>query len=411
MARPLRKASYFSTMNRTADDLRDAVARAITTQLPGEIDERDLPRQVAIRLTADRLVREALAAGHAGRAEVSEVTAFGSGNTAMVVATVRARMAYVVKVDTQPSLVREAHLLQRMASDPLLPKATRDAFPVVYAIDDTPPVYGYLMELIEGGEGLHEPLRRRDPGAADLLAGCWDAVLEPAYESTCSARLAHNLHEDYFVRARSRLQIAAQKGVLPGPDVPLQVDDGQQVTAFKSGWGPLLQAAHDHLERVRPPFGTWVHGDPNPENVICTRSAEAAITFRLLDPKDWWTGDYLFDVAKLTHYAALTAQVEGGHVTAALEMADDVSRVRVDRAASRPGEEMLGPLRERVSGFAARTNDREWCERHELAVAANLLGIAGPRAERAEQRGTGAEVACAALAVGLLTLHDLGVRS
>lgn len=62
---------YGTAMTSAADDLRSVVVHAINVQLPIDVDERQLPRELAPHLTADRLVREALTDGHAGMAEVT----------------------------------------------------------------------------------------------------------------------------------------------------------------------------------------------------------------------------------------------------------------------------------------------------------------------------------------------------
>lgn len=397
-------------MTSAADDLLSAVAQAITVQISSDVDESHLPREVAIHLTADRLVREALAAGHAGTADISEVTAYGAGNTAMMVARVHARMAYVVKVDTSPSIVLEAHLLRRMASDPLLPAATRAAFPNVYAIDETPPLFGYLMELVEDAEPLNHVLRRKDPQAALLIEGLWNQVLEPAYAATRSARLAHNVHEDYFVRASGRLESAARKGLLPKPDQPIVVDSGARIVAFEKGWGPALGRAEALLHEVKPGFGTWVHGDPNPENALWTRLPGGGVSYRLLDPKDWWTGDYLFDVAKLGHYAVITAPTEAGEVDATSVDTADGYAISYDESAFTWGRSVEQRLLDSVSDFADATGDVTWASRYQLAFAANLLAIAGPRAERALATGEPdqANLAWVALGAGLTALAAAG---
>lgn len=397
-------------MSATADELRVVVAEAIEAQLGDEIDEGELPRDLAVHRTADRLVREALAAGHSGDASVSEVTAFGAGNTAMVVARVSAHVAYVVKVDTSEALVREAHLLRRMRTDPALPAATRAAFPRVFAIDDTPPLFGYLMELVEDAEPLHLAVRRADPLAATLVSGLWKQVLRPAYEATKNARWAHNLHEDYFVRARVRLEAAARHGLLPSAEAPVRVDDGHAALELRGGWGPLLESAEEQLHLVKPTFGTWVHGDPNPENALWAKRSDGSIEYRMLDPKDWWMGDYLFDVAKIGHYVTVTAPVEAGVVAGSWSLSDRGASVSFDRSQLAPWAGIEQALLEQTSSFATAEGDPAWERRYALASAANLLSIAGPRAERAASTGADAQAQLAwiALAVGLQALAQAG---
>lgn len=399
---------YRCPVTSATDDLKAAVAQAITIQIPADVDESQLPKDLAIHLTADRLVREALAAGHAGVADISEVTAFGAGNTAMMVARVHAQMAYVVKVDTSPSIVREAHLLRRMTSDPMLPAVTRAAFPAVFAIDDTPPLFGYLMELVEDAEPLHLALRRQDDSAPLLITGLWEQVLVPAYKASKNTRLAHNLHEDYFARARGRLQAAADADALPGGDVPIKIYDGSRNIEI-SGWSRMLDHADKLLATVKPPFGTWVHGDPNPENALWFRQPDGSVGFRMLDPKDWWIGDYIFDAAKLGHYAVVTAPTEAGVIDGVMSRTEGKLEITYDSAAMAWGKDVEVQLLARVGEFANMAGDRDWEKRYQLAFAANLLGIAGPRAmkAKAERNSEQKLLATVALGAGLATLADV----
>jgi Phosphotransferase enzyme family len=393
--------------------LRDAVAEAITAQLSGQIDESELPRDVAVRLTADRLVREALAAGHAGEAQVAAVQEFSAGNTAVLVARLDTRISYVVKVDTSEALVSEAYLLRRMATDPSLPSATRAAFPKVYAIDETPPIFGYLMEDLANYTPMNVTVRE-DPGAAaDLLVGVWRDVLEPAYRSTRQARRAHELHDDYFGRALTRLAGAAAAGVMPKPDRPLVVEAGDRSFELPDGWGNALAAASDRLPEVRPGFGTWVHGDPNPENVLWSRKATGTFEYRLLDPKDWWTGDYLFDVAKLGHYVVVTAPCEAGLGATTVTERQDSTVITMVSAGVEPARGIEAALLAEVGRFAEDVGDQNWASRYLLAFAGNLLAIAGPRAERALATGSPAQLnlAWTAMGHGLATISDYDARS
>lgn len=333
----------------------------------------------AQRETARELVRQALAGGDVADPHIVDLKSFSSGNTAMLVAHLETSLSFVVKVDRSPALVAEANLLRRAATDPGLPAAMRDAFPRVFAVDDSPPVYGYLMENLSDHRTLRSTLDDPDEDRCTaLIAGLWDALLEPTYRATRSTRVVPNVREDYFERARARLEVAVNAGLLPAPDVPLVVDDGLRTVEFGDGWGAPVARAATRLGQVEPPFSTFVHGDPNPENVLWRADGDV-IRFRLIDPKDWWTGDYLFDVAKLVHYLLVTAPVERQGLSVDVagnernEISYDASRLEGHGSAQ-------SALVERVTGFAEEMGDCPgWRTRLDLATAANLLGIAGPR--------------------------------
>ena len=369
-------------MTNAVTSLANAVSEAIDQQL-GNVDELALPRDVAIHRTAERLVREALVRGHAGDAEVGSVERFGAGNTAMLVASVQTSISFVVKVDTSKALLNEAHLLQRIAGDPSLPATTRRAFPRIFAIDDVGPLYGYLMEDLSEHEPLHLALRRGDPGSAVVVERLWDDVLAPAYRATARPRLAPQLWEDYFGRAELRILDAAARGNLPEACEPVTLALDGSALDLPGGWGPLLISARQRLQSVAPAFGTWVHGDPNPENALWSPGTDGRLRFRLLDPKDWWTGDYLFDVAKLGHYAGVTLAAEAGQVVVETACAADGWHFAVSRLPEY-GLAVEAALLARVELLAIELSDKHWRMRYQFARAANLLSVAGGRASRPE---------------------------
>lgn len=154
------------------------------------------------------------------------------------------------------------------------------------AIDDVGPLYGYLMEDLLEYEPLHLAPRRGDPGSAAVVEQLWDDVLAPANRATARPRLAPQLWDDYFGRAEIRILDAAARGNLSEAweHVTLALEGG--VLDLPSGWGHLLASARDRLQSVSPAFGTWVHGDPNPENALWSLGMDGELRFRLLDPKD-----------------------------------------------------------------------------------------------------------------------------
>ena len=385
---------------------RDALAAAVSRQVGAVEDESALPRDLAVQLTAERLVREALAKGHLGDADISDMQGFKSGNSAMMVARIHTRMSYVVKVDTSPTLVHEAYNLDRFRHHPALPEATRSAFPQVYAIDDVGPYYGYLMEDLDEYESLDKVMRRDSRQAAALYVEAWNAVLRPAYAASRRIRLSHDLWDDYFGRAADRLDKASGHGVLPLPDQPIEVECGSMTIAFRDGWRRELEHAAALLDEVQPGFGTWVHGDPNPENILWA-NVSGQKRFRLLDPKDWATGDYLFDIAKMTHYAVFTSPAEAGELPD--PRAGRSGAITIDSGVLAAGRAIESELLDHVAQFAQEVGDQNWQTRYQLAVAANLLSIAGPRAVRGEQTddATQTMLGIGALGLGLHTLRSV----
>jgi hypothetical protein len=165
----------------------------------------------------------------------------------------------------------------------------------------------------------------------------------------------------------------------------------------------VIDRAARRLDDVRPRFSTFVHGDPNPENVMWRSDPSGNFTFRLIDPKDWWTGDYLFDVAKLIHYIRVTSPVQ--HLRLATEHVVDgtVSFYRYDAGPLDPHHDAVTQLVDLVGTFAgdnAHPDVSGWRVRLDLAIAANLLGIAGPRLMAAAQASNDADRHLGIIALG-----------
>ncbi len=341
-------------------------------------------------MTAENLVRAALSAGRADDIDISQISRFSAGNSTDFVARVETTVSFVVKVDLSPAIVAEAELLRRITSDPTLPAATRIAFPDVYAIDSAGPVYGYAMENLDDFVPTSDLLANPETHAQalDVLAAAWRDLLQPAYAATARDRLAHNLHADYFGRARSRLSLASSAGLLPGPEVALSIENGiDGGLHVPGGWGGILREAELRLENARPPFGTWIHGDPNPENIMCLTEPSIGADVRLLDPKDWWVGDYIFDAAKILHYVRVTSPVESQAIPAALDIGSERSLISYDRStfADLRGCSPFADCLEAFARDGTEWEDPRWRERLWLAEAANLIGIVGPRLIKAER--------------------------
>lgn len=377
-------------MGRIEEELSAVVAEAIGRQLDDAPIGDESEDQRAQRLTAHQLVKDALAGGQFGAVTVSDLHSFAGGNTAMLVARVDTTLTFVVKVDRSPSLVAEAHHLRHASTDPRLPESTREAFPRIYAVDDIGPIYGYLMENLEDYATFASLLAADDSAMRErVLEVAWNDVLAPAYLATRQKRVIPNVVEDYFVRAESRLRRAVERCLLPAPDVPIVIRCDGAAVEIPTGWGPQIEAARDRLEHVAPPFSTFVHGDPNPENILWGLTDDGDPRVRLIDPKDWGHGDYLFDAAKIGHYLCVTSPVEHHDPPVEVSLAATTS-IGYDRAVLATHEVLEAGFRGLVATTAedhALPDHERWQDRYELAMAANLLGIVGPRLERAANGG------------------------
>ena len=379
------RSRYIRAMPATPS-LRSAISDAIQELLHFDGEEKTSELEESARDTAERLLEDALVSGEIQSAEVADLRSFSAGNSSMMVARLESNLSFVVKIDRNPDVVAEAEVLRRAAGDPSLPEDTRNAFPRIYAIDRIGPIFGYLMEDLSQYTSLHMTISKPDSDVINgLLADLWSSLLEPAYRATRTTRLTPNVAEDYFRRAERRLSLVVNQGVLPSPSESLVVDCGDEVLELRDGWGRQLELGIQALHAVQPTFATFVHGDPNPENVLWTED-NGRRSFRLLDPKNWWIGDYLFDVAKLTHYAKVTSPVEYRGVQAKQSSDAGKTTITYDRAHLAP-DGMESQFLEVVRAFAESDEVRDpyWRPRYHLGVAGNLLSVAGARLAKGQE--------------------------
>jgi hypothetical protein len=115
------------------------------------------------------------------------------------------------------------------------------------------------------------------------------------------------------------------------------------------------------------------------------------VELKLIDPKEWMTGDYLFDVTKITHYLQATGPIErpaepwrgidfgspggGKKPTADLRLKGNMADLNYTFDTPRWTASLVEACRERVAKFAAGHHDSHWLARYELGMAANLLGL------------------------------------
>jgi hypothetical protein len=336
----------------------------------------------AARRVGEQLVRDAMARGLRGVDTAQSLAPFAGGNTAMVVGALETRLGFVLKVQSDDKVVTEARLLEQIRDDVRLPARFRQAVPEVYAVADEGPPYGYLMEHLEGYTPVHEllldPTRKQDGLLA--LRDAW-GVLREVYAATLDKRLLPNTRADYVDRVLPRVDQAVAVRSELALDRPLTVVRDGQATDLPAPQ-ELLERAAAYADGLRPPFSAVVHGDPNPENLLVGR-IESAAEIRIIDLKDWWRGDWVFDLAKIGHYLLVTAAVENGQAgTPSIDANGGHARIAYDLT---PAPALIAAerhLRDDSHSFADRHGDPKWEERYRLGVASNLLGVAGPRLQQ-----------------------------
>ncbi len=264
-----------------------------------------------------------------------------------------------------------------------LPERFRNAWPVVYAVRNRPP-YAYLMEYFPSADGW-QSLEDRfypKPGALPIpdaqavrLVNTVLDILFMGYDASWDERTLPSLNADYVSRIQTRLVAAANLDPRFRSQ-PLSIN-GTPFEPWKA-YLDLLTESASFLGTITPPFSTVVHGDPNPGNLLL-RTDSSTVEVKLIDPKEWQTGDYLFDIAKLTHFVEATGPIEKPHPDMPLSVSytdNDGSAELAFRFGlptwTRP---VVDACLSRAEIFAAKRGDKHWAARYELGMAANLLGL------------------------------------
>lgn len=332
---------------------------------------------------ADDLIRQALSSGfELGFNLVHEPAT--SGSTALQVLKVSPSIPLVVKVDKRRKLVEEAEVLRHIQDRSDLPLDFRRCFPKVLAIRATSPIYAYLMEQFESRRGYrsaHEELLDPETDARHAVR-VTTAVLDrllAAYEASRNPRLRVSIMEDYVSRIAERLNEAAALATV-FQAAPVRVTQHGRTYL---PWTEYVKAIDDHataVEALAPPFVTFVHGDPNPENVII-RITTAEVDVKFIDVKEWRDGDYMFDITKFLHYLEVTAPAEKlSGATATANVGSGGDPIEINHHLSVPSwvEDVKTTTLSRVRAFAT-DRDPAWELRYSLGMAATLLGVPATR--------------------------------
>ena len=336
---------------------------------------------------ADELIAEAVAQGLPAHGYKIDQAPLGGGNTAELVARIVVHMPFAFKLDRNVAKLAEEALAMRAIRDRKdLPARFRDAWPRIHAVRARSP-FAYLMEYFpaeDGWKSLEDRLFPTDgtapvtdTEALRLVQAILDLLFE-GYAASVDRRSLPSLEEDYVGRIRARLEEAA------GLDArfesrPLSIN-GISYRPWRD-YLSLIAEQGDFIRSIAPPFGTVAHGDPNPGNIML-RASLSGVEIKLIDPKEWRTGDYLFDLVKLTHFLEGTGPVEkplGNPPSHRWEESEGDAALAYDLDRPEWVELLVAACRERIGSFAEAQGDRHWQARYELGMAANLLGLPAGR--------------------------------
>ncbi|OIQ81458.1 phosphotransferase enzyme family protein [mine drainage metagenome] len=409
--------------------LRGAV-EAKLSELPAQGRSRDIARGGKVaghasiselgRRIADDLVREAFTNGLDVQWEIEGEKA-SRGSSAMEVGQVIASVSFFYKIDISEKILDEAKLLRRLAQRDDLPLEFRNLFPRVFALSDAGPVFGYLMEQFPAADGFSSVadllFPSKDPSSitehtALRVANSVCDTLFTGYDyrehgnkerrKQPNFRLRPSVYVDYVERIRDRMADAALSDAA-FKSTEVEVIREGQARRFRP-WAEYLEALRAHrqyVDALAPPFVTFVHGDPNPENVL-VRAGIRGFDMRLIDPKEWGDGDYLFDLTKFVHYVCVTGPAQSiGETIATANYRGDIVSIELALAPPSWVGAVDAVVRDRAATFARQHGDQHWELRWILGMASNLLGLPANRLAKGQRA-----LALATYASGLSYLHD-----
>lgn len=351
--------------------------------VPIHYETNDSSHGIATMPSHDRVLHDLLNQASQSGYALTHVSlgqnALSGGNTTETVGVIRMTAPFVFKIDTkQVALADEAATIKAIRCDHRIAKSYRDAWPIVYGLRREPP-YAYLMECFPRESGwqslehlLYSEPNVTDDQAASILQPVLD-VMEAGFHTSVCRRHHPSVWETYITRIQDRLEQAER--LHPWFHGGERIINGN----IYPGWRDCLQTLTCHREGLQhrtPGFTTVVHGDPNPGNILLRHAEDESWQIKLIDPKAWGVGDYLFDLAKLAHFFIGTGPVEHLGATHALDEGNHFSYQLPSISWQHHAFNLCRATAQRI---AADHGDHNWAFRFELAIAANLLGLPASR--------------------------------
>lgn len=355
------------------------------------------------------MIRTALSQGLLGELcpgtwSIADVKRYDEGNTAQAVIKVPLKLEFAAKWDSNEKLLREAAWLSSIASRQDLPENVRRLVPKVFALRRGEETHAYLMEVFP--EPKYRTLARalfeeqtNDALCARMISAALDALFT-AYDATLSGEhhpLLPDIRGIYIGRIRDRLfdkktpdelkRIRDSRLILTSGDSSIETDSCSQMLDEIEHMWPQLETA------LTPRFVTMVFGDPHPGNIMIEADHTGVRNVRVIDPKEWGEGDYLFEIAKFLHYLEVTWLVEV-QTPPPVELVDTHAgaievkyQLRFPTWVRHGRADALGRVNGLLRTWETRTArsgrsiqaDPEWQARLSLGLASNLLGVAGSR--------------------------------
>jgi len=321
----------------------------------------------------NKMIQEALAKGIIHSHDSQSITQSASeGSVADYVLFTSPNIKLTAKMDEDKKIVNEALFLKLLSERPELPKGFSKHFPRVYAISHKPP-YGYIMEYFNMkslGEHIFKAKRKKESAVKALHLIL--KILFNVYTKTRDYRIVPNIQNLYLQRITERLEEArmanSKFNKLSNDRITI---NGQKFETPEF----YLEQIDKNVSDFHVNFTTFVHGDCHPENILVGFNEDKEIDIKFIDPKDWYSGDYMYDVGKLAHYLFGTGPAQMVHAPPVPQI--DVGNASLNYHLNTEQfhvDELLTIIHKKVAVFAAKVQDSKWKQRYKLSLASNLLG-------------------------------------
>jgi len=321
----------------------------------------------------DSLLRQALTNGiYQEHVFNYQVNSPSEGSTASFVGLANTDVFFATKIDSDPKLVREAAILQMISLRTDLPGGFSHCFPKVYAIKKDKPPYGYIMEAFKrqsfAGYLYKEELETEE---IKIVLSNVLQVLFGAYTQSINKNLTPNIDGLYLGRIKERLETARRNdktfGLLSKKSITI---NGVSYLTPEN----YISKIETAISSFGVSFTSFVHGDVHPENILIDPKDKTS-GIKFIDPKDWYEGDYMFDMGKICHYLEAAGPVEKSNVTT-VPVVDALGGTITYEINAKPDP---GPLvqivKDKIRAFARANQDSNWERRYDLSMASNLLGM------------------------------------
>ena len=374
-------------------ELKDAIFRSLlevqglrppaTPHTLGPTEEAEVPEAITrTHELVERLIRDAFENGFMEPPGFHfETTKLFGGAVAQSVGRASSNTEFAYKADTSPDLLKQAQTLRLLRDGDILPSECRDLYPRVYSLLPDGPPFTYLMEFFGSGYTRLSDYLFRGANTApveDVIRPLLDTVFH-LFETRHDVLLPHP-RAIYLDRVTERLKKAVRlnlkfRTIATSPRIVINSTDYFSYESY-------LDAIIPRVSSFQPTFSSIVHGDLHPGNIFF-KGEGGALELKLIDPKSWIWGDYMFDVGKLLHYTMVTGPHEDARSVDIRVLENETPpKIEYEIHLSERARTAVQMTMSRVQEFATTQGDANFQGRLNLSLASNLLGLTENRLKR-----------------------------